>query len=577
MRNFLTSLITPPIFADDENKTRSARYGHWIALVFMVIILLYEIYVKTITGTFELSIPADLIFIVLFIVLFISFRLIKRGQVNGANTLLVSILWIGVNALAFLGFGVRDSAYIANFIVVMAAGLLLGWQGSIIFTFATILMGIGLVYAEINHISPTAYYIVSPSNVMQDTAAIFIIYAIFSFMLISGLDNAIKKAQSGKNELEAANLELYKSQNHLEESRNELLVINEQLTRRTERINSIAEISKVVTSIQEIGLLLSSVVNTISQRFGYYHVGIYLIDEQEQFAVLRASNNEDGLSEIQKNHRLRIGEQSVVGHVARNGQSQIVKNVDTDKTFFNDPDLPDTLFEMALPLKSGEELIGVLDIQSPNANAFSDDDMSTLPILADQVTIAIQNAFLFERSQRLLREAELATRQISSQTWKVYEREIQTKGYRYDGIKSEALQEASSTLTPNNLLNIPVKLRGQVIGNLKLKPVNLSRNWTEDELAIIEATSDRVALALEGSRLLHDAQRQATREAFLADVTAKLGTSFQLDSILRDTVEELGKTLTGSTVSFQLLNPSSLASAESQKSDGASASNKHLE
>jgi GAF domain-containing protein len=319
------------------------------------------------------------------------------------------------------------------------------------------------------------------------------------------------------------------------------------------------------------------VVNTISQRFGYYHVGIYLIDEQEQFAVLRASNNEDGLSEIQKNHRLRIGEQSVVGHVARNGQSQIVKNVDTDKTFFNDPDLPDTLFEMALPLKSGEELIGVLDIQSPNANAFSDDDMSTLPILADQVTIAIQNAFLFERSQRLLREAELATRQISSQTWKVYEREIQTKGYRYDGIKSEALQEASSTLTPNNLLNIPVKLRGQVIGNLKLKPVNLSRNWTEDELAIIEATSDRVALALEGSRLLHDAQRQATREAFLADVTAKLGTSFQLDSILRDTVEELGKTLTGSTVSFQLLNPSSLASAESQKSDGASASNKHLE
>ena len=298
MQNFLTALITPPVFADDENKTRSARYGHWIALVFMGLILFYEIFVRAITGNFALNLTLDPIFITLFITLFINLKLIERGRVREANTLLVLLLWIGINFTAFIGFGVRDSAYIANFIVILAAGLLLGWQGAVIVTFTTIAIGIGLVYAEINHISPTAYYIVSPSNVIQDMATIFIIYAIFLFMLINGLDNAIKNAQSGKNELEAANLELSESQNRLEESRNELLVINEQLTRRTERINSIAEISKAVTSIQEIRLLLSSVVNTISQRFGYYHVGIYLIDEQKQFAVLRASNNEGGLSEI---------------------------------------------------------------------------------------------------------------------------------------------------------------------------------------------------------------------------------------------------------------------------------------
>ena len=576
MRNFLTSLITPPVFADDENKTRSARYGHWIALVFMGLILFYEIFVRIVAGNFAPTITLDPIFITLFITLFINLKLIERGRVREANTLLVLLLWVGINFTAFIGFGVRDSAYIANFIVILAAGLLLGWQGAVIVTFTTIAIGIGLMYAEINHISPTAYYSVSPSNVIQDMATIFIIYAIFLFMLINGLDNAIKNAQSGKNELEAANLELSESQARLEESRNELLAINEQLTRRTERINSIAEISKAVTSIREIRLLLSFVVNTISQRFGYYHVGIYLIDEQKQFAVLRASNTEGALSEIQKNHRHHIGEQSVVGFVAHSSQSRIVKDANTDKAFFNDPDLPDTLFEMALPLKSRDELIGVLDIQSPETNAFSDDDISTLPILADQVAIAIQNAFLFERSQQLLREAELASRQTSGQTWKAYEREIQTKGYRYDGIKSEALREANSTPTPNNLLNIPVKLRGQIIGNLKLKPVNLSRSWTEDELAIIEATSDRVALALEGSRLLDDAQKRAARETFLSKVAAKLGTSFQLDSILRDTVEELGKNLEGSTVSFQLVSPNR-PSTESQRSNGESASEKNVE
>jgi GAF domain-containing protein len=120
-------------------------------------------------------------------------------------------------------------------------------------------------------------------------------------------------------------------------------------------------------------------------------------------------------------------------------------------------------------------------------------------------------------------------------------------------------------------------LRGQTIGNLKLKPVDASRNWNEDELAIIAATSERVALALEGSRLLDDAQKRATRETFLADVSAKLGASFQLDSILRDTVEELGKNLKGSTVSFQLVNPSATSSAAPQKSNGASASEEKAE
>lgn len=115
-------------------------------------------------------------------------------------------------------------------------------------------------------------------------------------------------------------------------------------------------------------------------------------------------------------------------------------------------------------------------------------------------------------------------------------------------------------------LNIPVTLRGQVIGRLKLNPTEPSRQWTEDEIALAEATAERVAIALEGARLLDDAQKRAQRESFLSEVSSKLGASFQLDSILRDTVEELGQTFRNATVSFQLVKPAS-ASAE-ERADG---------
>ena len=154
-----------------------------------------------------------------------------------------------------------------------------------------------------------------------------------------------------------------------------------------------------------------------------------------------------------------------------------------------------------------------------------------------------------------MRDAEIASSQASGLAWKGYTERVQIKGYRYDGIRPEPLKESLPSSSENGALLLPLQLRGQMIGRLQLKTSNASHQWTEDELAIVEATIERVALALEGARLLEDAQKRATRETFLSDIAAKLGTSFNLDSILRDTVEELGQTLKNSTVSFQLVNP----------------------
>ena len=114
-------------------------------------------------------------------------------------------------------------------------------------------------------------------------------------------------------------------------------------------------------------------------------------------------------------------------------------------------------------------------------------------------------------------------------------------------------------------------LRGQTIGRLKLRPTDQQRHWTEDEQAIVSSTAERVALAIESVRLLEDAQKRATREELISEISAKLGSTFQLDSILRDTVEELGQTLRGTTVSFQLVNPSAPPTPNLSETDDTSA------
>jgi GAF domain-containing protein len=400
-----------------------------------------------------------------------------------------------------------------------------------------------------------------------DTAPFFLgLFAFFAGQRQDNLQKLNRELKQRESELENIKANLEKN---IEEHARELVVVNQQATEQAEQLKLIADVARSAISIQDVERLLPHITHLISQRFNFYHVGIFLLDEQKQFAVLRASNSGGGLRMLKKGHRLRIGTQGIVGYVGQTGQVRIALNVEDDPAYFGGVDLPDTRSEIALPLKSGDIILGVLDIQSTDTNAFSEDETSTLSILADQVAIAIQSAIAFEQSQRALLEAEVASRQAASQAWKGYGKTLEKQGYRYDGVRTEPLKEASTS--SGNTLDLPVRFRGQMIGHLKLNHRDASHAWTEDELIIADATAERVALALEGARLLEDAQKRAARETFLSDITAKLGTSFQMDSILRDTVEELGQTLRHSTVTFQLVNPSETISTEAHKHNGSSA------
>jgi len=394
-----------------------------------------------------------------------------------------------------------------------------------------------------------------------DTAPIFLgIFSAFAGYRQDNLLNVYNQLKQRETELEDAQKGLNQ---RVEERTRELVIANQQMVKRAEQLQLVADVAQSAISIQDIDRMLPYVAELISLRFNIYHVGIFLLDDQKQVAILRASNSEGGSAMLKRGHHLKVGEQGIVGFVTSRGEPRIALDVGLDAVYFNNPDLPNTHSELALPLEIGETIIGALDLQSTKENAFTEEDVSILGILADQVAIAIQNARSSDQAKRALNEAEIATRQLSGEAWKDYTKAIQTKGYRYDGIRPESLKELGDPSVENDVLLVPVHLKGQNIGRLKLKPSDASRKWTEDERLIIESTAERVALAMESARLLEEAQRRATRETFLSEIGAKLGTSFQLDSILRDTVEELGQTLKDSTVSFQLVNPSAPPSAKS--------------
>ena len=553
MLRSLIAFFKPPVFPDDEEKTRKAAYAHWISLAFTVVVLVYEFIIRPFRPSQKFD-SADLALIGIAFVGLLCLWLLRKGYVQITSILLVVFVWTASNSIAASGYGIKDASFIINFAIITMAGLLLGWVASTIVGVLSMGAAFGLAYAEAAGIFFTKDYPVT--NFAQDISVVILLAVGFVSLLISGLERAVKRSRSNLKKLETANEELSRAQADLHARSAELILTNEALQKRTERLRAVAEVARTATAVQNFDQLLPLITSIISKQLGFYHVGIFLVDEDKEYAILRAANTDGGIKMLARGHRLKVGEQGTVGFVTKTGNPRIVLDVGQDAVFFNNPDLPNTHSELALPLKVSGEIIGALDLQSTEPNAFNEDDVSLLTILADQVAISIQNALSSEQLQRALREAEIASSQVTGLAWKWYAEALQTKGYRYDGVKSEALKEASKSGKEKNDLQVPVQLRGQTIGRLKLKASDQSREWTDDELAIIKATAERVALALDGARLLDDAQKRAARETFLSEMGTKLGASFQLDSILRDTVEELGQTLKGSTVSFQLVNPS---------------------
>jgi GAF domain-containing protein/HAMP domain-containing protein len=335
----------------------------------------------------------------------------------------------------------------------------------------------------------------------------------------------------------------------------ELETANQQVARRAKQFEAIAQISRIISSIQDPEELLSLITRMISQQFGFYHVGIFMLDENKRYAVLRAVNSEGGERMLARHHRLEIGQTGIVGHVTSTGNPRIALDVGSDAVFFDNPDLPETRSEVALPLKYGEVVIGALDIQSTEPNAFSNEDVAVFTVLADQLAIAIQNARSLEQARAAAAEAEAISRQLVGRAWSDIKGFTPVVGYRFDGSKPEPLTRHTNSGQAGGqeeAFSVPVQLRGESIGRLRIKPATNGHEWSEDEIAIIRATAERVALAAENARLILESQKNAAKEQVIGEISSKISATAEVERIMQVAVGELRRALGASEVVFKI-------------------------
>jgi GAF domain-containing protein/HAMP domain-containing protein len=331
------------------------------------------------------------------------------------------------------------------------------------------------------------------------------------------------------------------------------------LEKRLFQLQAVAEIGRAAATIRNQEELLPRVTRLISERLNYYHVGIFLLDAEGKFAVLRAANSDGGLRMLARGHKLSVGQQGIVGYVTGTGNPRIALDVGEDLQYFNNPDLPMTRSEMSLPLSVGGKIIGALDVQSTQANAFGRDDVAILQVMADLVAIAIENARLFTENQEALETSRRAYGELSRRAWMDL---LASSGnmsftstenaYHFDRgefsqqpliVQTVGIKDEMSLQTETYPLSLPIKVRDIVIGYLDTYKPGTRGSWTPEEYDMVTTIIDQLGVALESARLYGSSQSRAERERLIGEVASKMRESLDVDAVLRTAVQELRRTL----------------------------------
>lgn len=340
------------------------------------------------------------------------------------------------------------------------------------------------------------------------------------------------------------------------------------LETRTRRIQTAAEIASQIAAPHHLSDLLNTAVGLIRERFDYYHVGIFLVDDQKEFAVLKAANGETGNLLVQSGHKLGIGKSGIVGMVTAKGEPRIAADVTQDPAHYRNPILPYTRAEMALPLKAGGEIIGAIDVQSMEAGSFTQEDVSMLQTVADQLAVAVENTRLVEKLEASIQEANLLNKRQVENTWQHFTAQTQITGYQYDRLlvlptvtilpeevqrqlnsgqvvirNSEVQTDAAGMRQHKSTLYVPLILHEQLIGVIGIEHDQPEHKWTENDLAIAQAAANQVSLTLENARLLEETHQRAERERIAGQITARMRVSNDPQQILQTAVSELKQAL----------------------------------
>lgn len=330
----------------------------------------------------------------------------------------------------------------------------------------------------------------------------------------------------------------------------------EDLEVRSEYLRASAEVGQIISSILDTDELIQEAVNLIRRQFNFYYVGLFLVGETEEWAVLKAGTGTAGQKMLAQKHRLQIGGDSMIGRCVALNEARIALDVGETAVRFENPLLPETRSEAALPLRSRGRVLGALTVQSSEPAAFQEDTVNVLQTMADQLATALDNARLFAETEQALESMRRTYQQFTQEAWLDLLAKRSDVGYQSGatyGVRDADYWEAHMDRTVQEKhivqeetdegyrLAVPIAIRDTVIAVIDTYKPPGAGAWTDDEVSLLQGLADEIGTTLESARLYQNTQRQAAQEQLLSEITARFTSSLELNAILRSAVRELGQ------------------------------------
>jgi putative methionine-R-sulfoxide reductase with GAF domain len=375
--------------------------------------------------------------------------LAQSGHLQAAARLFPLLLWGMFSVWIYLSEGLQDAAVGGYFFVLILTTVLSTARVTLGYAFLSILSLTGVYLGTTRDALAVAGHVPTGLPSLIGLGVLLVGSAYLLSVAVPRIRAAFEQARQNQRalmkanrslraretmmavraqELDATAAELAASRAQLEEADRRLQEALDREQRRADLLQTSAQVSRAIARVRDVDRLLSQLTGLISQHLGFYHVGIFLLDDTGRYAFLRAANSEGGQRMLARAHKLSVGSQGIVGYVTSTGQARIADDVGVDATYFDNPELSQTRSEMAIPLRIENDIIGALDVQSSEPAAFSQDDVNLTTVLADQIAVAIENARLFQRTQAALAEAQQSYRRYLKQEWDSFFRRATVDG-----------------------------------------------------------------------------------------------------------------------------------------------------
>ncbi|MCC6298551.1 MAG: GAF domain-containing protein [Anaerolineales bacterium] len=431
-------------------------------------------------------------------------------------TLIIALITISVLLIAPIGYQQTVRILYAEVNSLDALGDLRGQ--TILFSALALALGVGYSYYVSRSVSDPIHELIAAFNKAEHG------------------DLAVRAPVSATDELGIVAMHFNRTIARLESLQN---TMEQQVAERTKLLEVSNEVGRVASSSLDPDELIARVINLFTEQFGYYFAAIYLIDPSEKWADIREATGEIGKLLKQNRQRHEISSRSMVGSAIREKSAKIAQIASEEKVRYQNPMLPHTRSEIALPLLAGDRVLGALDVQSIKESDFTPDVIRTMQSMANHIAIALENASLYQEAQQNIREMRTIQQQYLLSGWSGISNSSEELEY---GVGDEPDENAKK-------IEIPISLRDQILGEIRIEN---PETWTPEQENLVNAVATQAAVALENARLVNESRQTALRERMLAEINSKIWSSVTIDGILQTAAKELGRRLDASRATVEL-------------------------